>query len=857
MTLPLELDKTLPADSDNPSQGASSIRNLKTFLQDVFGLDDAVDYTAQAFDISTTGVVTVSQNGFLPSRLGTHLLFNGTSSYDIGEPTNAYSPRNIYASGNLVVAGGVIPAGGIVPLSYTYAGLPAAGSQGRLANVTDSDHGLWRDTGSLWLKEFPWVNVKDFGAKGDGVTDDTQAFLDAFLALAPYGGKIVVPRGVYVLNELDLERVGYYVMGITIEGAAAGNDWYLPTAFGTKLLAKAGADYAIDIGPSFRSTGTADANDNAPTAVISGCVGLKIKDLVVDGNASYNSSDPDTVLTDGMATISDATLTSSSANWVAGDIGKVIEVVGAGYGGQNLVTTIASINSTSSIEMSTQALTTASNTTVYYGTRLAANQTCDGVRATYNIHGIFEDVTFVNCRAGLSMRYTDRTNYVRCRWSHNKYGVYHGPDNRYFNVAEGVYRGGANSGITFVGCHHIMNDYNIYVESKSADFQCHISGGYWAYAKVNDFRLLSFSTLSLDGVNFEDPVLGCPSVSACTITGASATVTASGGAFPGAIAGQSIRLVGAGAAGVDLATTIASVGKTGAALTTSTAATTTYDATNVYDATAWTLTSAAVGKIVEASGGSYGVISAVLTNRLTVLSWVGGTPPNGQESKVYAAALTVTDAPSTSVTSGTVYYGTGKESIFKLGQTYASGVALVQALKITGCMFNATQTLAHNRARIISLVASGDAAHPSLRTVCFFGNTLRNGPSHPLCDATIVNQLWVGEVLGNWIGSSAYLPVPSLIWGHVQKQVYSEPLSITYGRFGPNGTAITEMRGGTSAAIASAGTIAHGLAGNPSMVMVGPTGAGPTDISWTHDATNITVTYTGAGPYAFNWLAWR
>ena len=40
------------------------------------------------------------------------------------------------------------------------------------------------------------VSVKDFGAKGDGVTDDTQAIIDALESLKPHGGKILVPKTV-------------------------------------------------------------------------------------------------------------------------------------------------------------------------------------------------------------------------------------------------------------------------------------------------------------------------------------------------------------------------------------------------------------------------------------------------------------------------------------------------------------------------------------------------------------------------------------------------------------------------------------------------------------------------------------
>jgi hypothetical protein len=48
------------------------------------------------------------------------------------------------------------------------------------------------------------VNVKDFGAVGDGVTDDTKAFNSAYQYLSDVGGKIWVPKslGCYMVTEI-------------------------------------------------------------------------------------------------------------------------------------------------------------------------------------------------------------------------------------------------------------------------------------------------------------------------------------------------------------------------------------------------------------------------------------------------------------------------------------------------------------------------------------------------------------------------------------------------------------------------------------------------------------------------------
>jgi parallel beta-helix repeat protein len=67
------------------------------------------------------------------------------------------------------------------------------------------------------------VNVKDYGALGDGLHDDTQAFNAALAALSASGGTLLVPSGTYVLTPktgvpdrgLDLSRRS----NITIAGA--------------------------------------------------------------------------------------------------------------------------------------------------------------------------------------------------------------------------------------------------------------------------------------------------------------------------------------------------------------------------------------------------------------------------------------------------------------------------------------------------------------------------------------------------------------------------------------------------------------------------------------------------------------
>ena len=79
------------------------------------------------------------------------------------------------------------------------------------------------------------VDVRTFGAKGDGTTDDTEAFKAAMTAVAAKGGIVSIPVGDYLIKtHLEVPP------GVTLEGV-----WRSPTAktakVGTTLLAVEGA----------------------------------------------------------------------------------------------------------------------------------------------------------------------------------------------------------------------------------------------------------------------------------------------------------------------------------------------------------------------------------------------------------------------------------------------------------------------------------------------------------------------------------------------------------------------------------------------------------------------------------------
>ena len=77
------------------------------------------------------------------------------------------------------------------------ADLPAAGSAGTLRKVTTGTRGIWMDTGAQWISiNGGMANVKDFGAKGDNVADDSIA-VQAAIDSVPDGGTVFFPPGTY------------------------------------------------------------------------------------------------------------------------------------------------------------------------------------------------------------------------------------------------------------------------------------------------------------------------------------------------------------------------------------------------------------------------------------------------------------------------------------------------------------------------------------------------------------------------------------------------------------------------------------------------------------------------------------
>lgn len=103
-----------------------------------------------------------------------------------------------------------------------YAALDGTGKvpSGQLPSSGVTNQGIVvRSDGTIGYVDPPTVNVKAWGVKGDGVTDDTAAIAAAFAALPASGGTVVFPRGSYLCTafpSLESRR------SIIVQGAGGG-----------------------------------------------------------------------------------------------------------------------------------------------------------------------------------------------------------------------------------------------------------------------------------------------------------------------------------------------------------------------------------------------------------------------------------------------------------------------------------------------------------------------------------------------------------------------------------------------------------------------------------------------------------
>lgn len=172
----------------------------------------SIDYASLGMGPSDTAWVILSTDPSLTAISGTNFSRVPGTDYFVDHisTTQPALPANSVWLMKVATSGGAITAvTDLRPLSRvsipssTKASLPTPSPEtaGQLFRVTDDVRGLWMDQGTQWFSlSGEIVNVREFGAKGDGITDDTAAIQNAINTAASFHGIVYLPPGTYLIK---------------------------------------------------------------------------------------------------------------------------------------------------------------------------------------------------------------------------------------------------------------------------------------------------------------------------------------------------------------------------------------------------------------------------------------------------------------------------------------------------------------------------------------------------------------------------------------------------------------------------------------------------------------------------------
>jgi hypothetical protein len=215
----------------------STIANTTTFAVTGSGAKTAAFNAADIQATATSSTASITKTGLSVQSTGT---WNGSNAVSRALHCNATGGANNYAAifenGNvgvnttaptarLHIAGGTTAAG-TAPLKFT---------SGSLMSTTEAGAIEW-DGSKLYItsgtlrKELTNVvaNVLDFGAKGDGSTNDAPAFQAAVDSLISTGGVVWAPPNLKYKLDSSISIRGHFPIFIVSEmgrSAALGTDW--------------------------------------------------------------------------------------------------------------------------------------------------------------------------------------------------------------------------------------------------------------------------------------------------------------------------------------------------------------------------------------------------------------------------------------------------------------------------------------------------------------------------------------------------------------------------------------------------------------------------------------------------------
>ena len=189
--------------------------------------------------------------------------------------------------------------------SCTYAALPPAGTAGRMRLLADMDRGVWADSGAEWYPLANFINLKRFGAKGDGVTDDSLALREAVAVAEVLELPIYVPAGAYMLTDGTYVRGNVRFFGDGASSRLIQTGTAFPTAGAVLLYFQSPVD------TTYTASGALSAGDS--TLTLDSVTGLSVGDEIFLelGAARYDATQPFTAMFNRVAAIAGLDVTFS------------------------------------------------------------------------------------------------------------------------------------------------------------------------------------------------------------------------------------------------------------------------------------------------------------------------------------------------------------------------------------------------------------------------------------------------------------------------------------------------------------------------------------------------------------------
>lgn len=355
--VPNATQNTEPTSSQMVESAALEFRTLKTSVNSRI---NALQAASAALGVRTTALEQLAFNGSVPGTVVVTKFVTtaGQTVFTLPVTPLTVATVDVYVNGiyqnhdsftladNVVTLDEGVIAGAEVEIQASIA-LQLGVTSADLVEYLPGGAGAVPTTVQDKLRES--VSVKDFGAAGDGTTDDTAAIIAANTDAAGRGARLWWPAGTYIASHIPviagMHWVGEDSHTTTIKAKAGSNQSLIDCVQGSITVAAnslvAGTVYIVtSVGTSNFVTGGAHTNSAGVTFTATGAVAgtgtcveaigydwVSIESLRFDGNKANNTSGTTINLRGARPLLRDVTVVDSAGtaivtNWLRPDPDK-------------------------------------------------------------------------------------------------------------------------------------------------------------------------------------------------------------------------------------------------------------------------------------------------------------------------------------------------------------------------------------------------------------------------------------------------------------------------------------------------------------------------------------------------------